>query len=298
MGEKIKGNNNLIIWLLVITVLIYTRFVNLTWGLPHPMHPDERNMAVAVMQLECKIPKIEYDLPKTLMGEWKSVNTWLKVTGEFKIDECFNPHFFAYGQLPLYLGYALVFVIKLIDGGLKFPIGLNEATLSLRLISAIASVLTAVMIIKIVKTIRSNNTGKGRKKVDPLSLLIISGIVIFAPYAIQFSHFGTTESLLMFFYSLITYLSLLLIERKTSLLFYVLNTSFHSPLSDSVKVFPPASAHFIARVSGALPTLPPARRLLLTLLLIMIFLTISRGGIIAFVITLLLVFRKKLSTNH
>lgn len=240
MNTKINSQKyHLVIWLLIIGILVYSRFVNLVWGLPHPMHPDERNMAIAVMQLECKLPKVEYELPKSLMGEWKPVTSWFKVIGELKKNECFNPHFFAYGQFPLYLGYLLVFVIKFIDQGLKFPIGLNEATLSLRIISAIASVFTAITIIKIVEVIRNikkDNKENKYKKLSPLSLLITSGIVIFSPFAIQFSHFGTTESLLMFFYSLITYLSLLFIDKKMDLLSFVLKTSFILGLSLATKV--------------------------------------------------------------
>ncbi|MEK7177670.1 MAG: hypothetical protein AAB705_02485, partial [Patescibacteria group bacterium] len=79
---KINGKVILviIIWLLIIGLLVYSRFINLGWGLPYPMHPDERNMANAIQQLSCKVPISQ-------------------------LVECFNPHFFAYGQLPLYLGY-------------------------------------------------------------------------------------------------------------------------------------------------------------------------------------------------
>ena len=46
--EKINGKVILvvIIWLLIIGLLVYSRFINLGWGLPYPMHPDERNMAM------------------------------------------------------------------------------------------------------------------------------------------------------------------------------------------------------------------------------------------------------------
>lgn len=57
----------------LVCAAFYTRLVGISWGLPYPMHPDERNMAVAVESL--------------------------------KLSEHLNPHFFAYGQLPLYLAY-------------------------------------------------------------------------------------------------------------------------------------------------------------------------------------------------
>ena len=144
------------VWLLTIGLLIYSRFVNLGWGLPYGFHPDERNMAIAIQQLN-----------------WQ---------------EKFNPHFFAYGQFPLYLGYVISLLTKF------------GATLSLRVISAIASVLTFFVIFKTIMVYE--------KKIPFPEKILIALVVIFSPYAIQFAHFGTTESLLMLFYSLIIYYSL------------------------------------------------------------------------------------------
>lgn len=230
MGEKIKSNKkkNIFVWILIISMLIYTRFINLDWGLPYPMHPDERNMAVAVATLNCKLPAITYDFPKTLMGEWKPMTTWLKISGEFNVKECFNPHFFAYGQFPLYLGYIFAFIIKFLQGSLGIPINLQEAIISLRFISAFASMATALVVFNIVNLINKNK--------NIFSYLITALIIIFSPYAVQFSHFGTTESLLMFFYSLIIYLSLLFLEKKASPLFYVFNCSLILGLSLATKV--------------------------------------------------------------
>ncbi|MEK7495133.1 MAG: glycosyltransferase family 39 protein [Patescibacteria group bacterium] len=166
---KINGKVISIIWLLTIGLLVYSRFVNLGWGLPYPMHPDERNMASAIQGLNCIISNFR---------------------------ECGNPHFFAYGQFPLYLGYLIAYLLKL------------EATISLRIISAVASVINAIIIIKIIKFII--------KKESYFTLFISYIIIIFSPYAIQFSHFGTTESLLMLFYSLIVYLSMQMLERRTT----------------------------------------------------------------------------------
>ncbi len=201
--KKINGKVILIvvIWLLVIGLLVYSRFTNLDWGLPYPMHPDERNMANAIQQLECQIPIRQ-------------------------LADCFNPHFFAYGQFPLYLGYVIVFLLKFFDGDLGRPIGFQEAVISLRIISAMASILNAIIIINIIKVI----TGKARF----LSLLLTLLIVIFSPFFIQFSHFGTTESLLMLFYSLIVYFSMRLLKRRTT--YEVVWLGFVSGLAIATKV--------------------------------------------------------------
>ncbi|MEK7110006.1 MAG: glycosyltransferase family 39 protein [Patescibacteria group bacterium] len=176
-----------VIWLLVIGLLVYSRFINLGWGFPYPMHPDERNMANAIQQLSCEFSS----------ASWQT-----------NFQNCFNPRFFAYGQFPLYLGYLVTYFLKFFDGDLGFPIGFQEAAISLRIISAVASIISAIIIIKIIKVIN--------KKESYLLSLISYLLIIFSPYAIQFAHFGTTESLLMLFYSLIIYLSMLTFERRTT----------------------------------------------------------------------------------
>lgn len=203
MVEKI--NRLLIIFLFFF--LIYTRFVNIGWGLPYPMHPDERNMANAIQSLNCGISNFR---------------------------ECFNPHFFAYGQFPLYLGYLLIWVVFGFRDFGKLIISFEEAVLALRAISAVASILTAITIIKIIKVI---------SKKEEYQWWIAWLLVIFAPYAIQFAHFGTTESLLMLFYSLIIYLSLLFIEKILNTKYFIVYASLVSGLAIATKV---SSAIFLA----------------------------------------------------
>ncbi|MFH0979442.1 MAG: glycosyltransferase family 39 protein, partial [Candidatus Roizmanbacteria bacterium] len=205
MVEKIKGNNNfqLFIWLFVIGLLVYSRFINLGWSLPYPMHPDERNMAISIQQLSCKFP----------------INNFLN---------CFNPHFFAYGQFPLYLGYVIVWLMKFFDGDLGWPIGFQEAVISLRFISAVASIISIFVLIKIVFLI-SNLKSKSQN-------WLIFLVLTFSPYAIQFAHFGTTESLLMLFYSLIIYYCLKILDSKTLNTKYLILASVYSGLAIATKV--------------------------------------------------------------
>lgn len=183
--KKINGKVILIvvIWLLVIGLLVYSRFTNLGWGLPYPMHPDERNMGNALQSLKC-----EFSIRQ--------------------LADCFNPHFFAYGQFPLYLGYLLIWILKGFKNFGTMIISFEEAVISLRVISAMASVINAIIIIKIIKNIIKKNSY--------LLSFISYLLVIFSPFFIQFSHFGTTESLLMLFYSLIIYLSMQLLKRRTT----------------------------------------------------------------------------------
>lgn len=171
----------LLSWLSIAGLLIYTRTVNLGWGLPYPMHPDERNMAVSLQSLRCNFPISA---------------------------ECFNPHFFAYGQLPLYLGYGVVWIIKFFWNSLLLPISLPEAIFSLRVIASVSSILSVAVVLMIVRLF---------VKSDSKVLLMTALMAILQPYAIQLSHFGTTESLLMFFYLSIIYLSLRAVHMKAYL---------------------------------------------------------------------------------
>ncbi len=205
-----------ILFAICIGVLLYTRLVNLGWGLPYPMHPDERNMAIALQQLNCK----EFSV---------SPSTNLRVNNtQSSIKECFNPHFFAYGQFPLYLGYGVVGVMKFFDGDIGTPIGFEEATIALRIISAVASIINVWILIKIIELLRLKvKNQKSKMQVESqksktfdflFSLFPFAFILLtFSPYFIQYSHFGTTESLLMLCFSSIVLLSLKTVAGERSL---------------------------------------------------------------------------------
>jgi hypothetical protein len=184
--NKINGKTFLVIivWLLVIGLLVYSRFINLGWGLPYPFHPDERNMAVAIQQLN-----------------WK---------------DRLNPHFFAYGQFPLYLGYVISLLTKF------------DATISLRIISALASIINVIILVRIIKLFYP--------KLKFLNLVPPILILIFSPYAIQLAHFGTTESLLMLFYSLIVFYSLKIINGESTNNKYLWPVSLVSGLALATKM--------------------------------------------------------------
>ena len=181
-----------VVFFILIAILFYTRFVNLSWGLPYPMHPDERNMAVAVQQLSCP-PLSSF------------------ITTHQTLTTCLNPHFFAYGQFPLYLAYGGIQIYYFITGINGQPTFI-ESTLALRTISALSSILLVFILLKISKLLFP------KKKVSSFGFEFLAlCIFIFQPYAIQFSHFGTTESLLMLLYSLIIYLSLKLLTTNFQL---------------------------------------------------------------------------------
>jgi len=106
-----------------VSYVLYSRFVGLNWGFPYPMHPDERNMVSAILQINC-----------------------------FKeaFPDCMNPHFFAYGQLPLYGGYLIALIIAFFKGQTELNFLLStDITLALRVLSATASSVTVFFCTKL-----------------------------------------------------------------------------------------------------------------------------------------------------
>jgi len=186
MSPKIKW----LAWGVVIILLVYTRFINLSWGLPFPFHPDERNLANAIQSLSCDLGSTLYD-----------------------VRSCFNPNFFAYGQLPIYTGYLLIFLGRLITrvtGVIQF----DEAVMALRFISATASLATVYFSLEIIKRLLDHELRITNSK--PFILFSAFLILTFSPAQIQFAHFGTTESLLMLFFTWLIHLCLRLDEKRAS----------------------------------------------------------------------------------
>jgi len=198
-----------IISTLALFLLFYTRFINLSWGLPYPFHPDERNMADAIVRLGC--------------GEGVALNV-----------ECFNPHFFAYGQFPLYLAWGLIQLYhKLLALGghsLEESKSFLEAVMALRIISAFVSVLTAFFSLKTILLFIED------PKFKRMFFAVGTVMLTFSPGLIQFSHFGTTESLLMFFYTLIIYLSIRLLQHSISFNKYFIIIGLIGGLAIATKV--------------------------------------------------------------
>ena len=196
-------------WLLIPAVfllsilLLYTRFVNLGWGLPYPFHPDERNIAWAIMKLTPQ--------------------------------QFFKPDFYAYGQFTLYLAYIIVELSKLLYR-LPPEITSEEATLALRAISALSSCLTVFISSKLIWLLL-NQTYKHLSAKKKIGYVILSTLVfICLPVAIQFAHFGTTESLLMLLYIMLVYISAKVYAHKMSAKEYYLFGSIIIGISIATKI--------------------------------------------------------------
>jgi len=167
---QFKKNQKILIPFFLIILTFFTRFYSLDWGQGYFFNPDENNMAIAVSKMTSS------DL---------------------------NPHFFAYGQFPLFLTFFTT------------P-NHNFATiiLNLRFWSAVFSSLSILFFYLVVKNIFNS------KKIS----YIFAFLLIFTPGLIQSAHFGTTESLLIFVFSANIFLSLKYYqtEKKIFFLFSIL----------------------------------------------------------------------------
>ncbi len=167
-----------------LIALFYTRIAGLTWGFPYPFHPDERNMIYAIEQLRC------------------SAGPWI---------ECMNPHFYAYGQFPLYIGFGLLKLSQLAMGRISDLVTYVEAATALRLISLVSSLLTVGISFFLMKVLLEK-----KRLTDGTTLLFLALPLVFSPALIQFAHFGTTEALLMFLFMSLVFVGIRFIENTIS----------------------------------------------------------------------------------
>lgn len=179
MKLQILKKNYILISILILAAAV--RFTGITWAFPFTPHPDEWNMAAAITRLDYKIS--------------------------------LDPKFYAYGQFPLYLSYFSAVVYNLIPWIKIKTINTQEAFFFLRFWSALAGVgivyLVYLLTKKLVPTTYPRPTTHNPQHLPLLAALLAA----FTPGLIQFSHFGTTESLLSFFLLAIVYFSVKFVQK-------------------------------------------------------------------------------------
>jgi len=156
----LKPNILIIVLALIGTVL---HFYNLDWGAPFYFHPDERNIASAVTQLS---------FPNQM-----------------------NPHFFAYGSLPIYAIYFgavganyLMQLLQISTQSQLFNITFGQAIIVGRIYSALLATFLIPLLFILGKKLNDEKTGLW-------AAFFATASVGFT----QFSHFGTFEMWLTFF---------------------------------------------------------------------------------------------------
>ncbi len=167
--------NKILILLVLLIIASLLRFYDLNWGAPFYFHPDERNIASAISQL--------------------------------KFPEQLNPKFFAYGSLPIYTVYALGVIFNGVSGlfnsGDIFTVTFEQAIIIGRVLSAVLSVGTIIILYLAARTI-----------VSPKWSLFSVFLATFSVGLIQYAHFGTFELYLTFFSLLLLYFLLRYLKTK------------------------------------------------------------------------------------
>ncbi len=159
-----RYSQKILIALICIASLL--RLISLAWGAPFFFHPDERNIASAIAGLT---------YPNQL-----------------------NPHFFAYGTLPIYFAFFIGLLKNLIQAITSVvpiaQVSFDDAIIILRIFSAILSIATVYLIFKIGELLKDKKAGLIAAFLSTLSIGMI-----------QYAHFGTFETWLTFFSALLFY---------------------------------------------------------------------------------------------
>jgi 4-amino-4-deoxy-L-arabinose transferase-like glycosyltransferase len=144
--------------ILLFLVAACFRFYNLNWGAPFYFHPDERNVASSVSQL--------------------------------RFPENMNPHFFAYGSLPIYLIYGVGLLTQPYQTVTPEPtqVLFENAIVISRFFSALLGMGILAMLYRIGTQLHTRTAGL---------LALVFGVL--STGLIQFAHFGTFEMWLTFF---------------------------------------------------------------------------------------------------
>lgn len=133
---------------LLLLLSCFFHLYNLAWGQPYFFHPDERNIASSVSQL---------NFPKQL-----------------------NPHFFAYGSLPIYAIYFTGYIFNTFyqpENGL-----FNQAIIISRFYSSLLSVLLVFSVYFVTSRLTEKKTA-----------LLATFLTTTSVGLLQFAHFGTFE---------------------------------------------------------------------------------------------------------
>lgn len=233
MLRILQQYSTIIILICLIAIGAFFRFYNLNWGAPYYFHPDERNIASSVSRLQ--------------------------------FPDQMNPHFFAYGSLPIYTIYFTGLLynffstchVSLVTCSVSF----EQAIVISRIFSAVFSLALLPLLYLLGKKMKDQMTG---------IIAVLLGAVSVG--FIQFAHFGTFELWLTFFSALLIYIYLRLNQEMKTKYIVVAGLVFGILLSikvSSLALIPlPFIALFLPNIHHARPD--AAKRLKRSLLFIAI----------------------------
>lgn len=149
MKSVLRQRTDSLIVIILLLFALYTRFLNINWGAPFYFHPDERNIASSVAQL--------------------------------RFPDQMNPHFFAYGSLPIYTTYLIGILWNVFEEKPALTVSFDQAIVAGRILSALLSFGVTVIIFLISKKLHENSSH--------LSLFLAATSI----GLIQYAHFSTFE---------------------------------------------------------------------------------------------------------
>lgn len=195
MKKLISKPNTIILLLTIIGGLFH--FYNLTWGAPFYFHPDERNIASAVSQLQ---------YPTQM-----------------------NPNFFAYGSLPIYAiyfsGILMNYLSSLSIANTQTPlmtVSFSQAILISRFFSALFATILIPVLYIIARELVQKNPYNNTELAGLLAAVLATTSVGF----IQFAHFGTFEMWLTLFGIILFWLCLRYLKKPHSVTLISLSITF------------------------------------------------------------------------
>ncbi len=181
IGRFLTGNYILILILILAASL---RFYGLNWDQNYKLHPDER--MITIVALNIHLPQTE--------DEWRNV---------FTPQSPLNPHFFAYGNFPIYFLKISGSLVSFLDPGFA---DYNWINLLGRGWSAIFDIGIIITLFYLGKKLFNQTVGL-------LSSLFYSVSVL----PIQLSHFYTVDTPLTFFVLLTLYQLVRFYEKPTTI---------------------------------------------------------------------------------
>lgn len=176
---KFKFSKEKFILIFILLLAAALRFYNINWDQGYHLHPDERAIVLSVIKLQFPT----------------SISTFLSP------DSSWNPHFFAYGSLPMYLlRFAGDFVGKF------NPLFAEYDSINIvgRFISSIADLITIIVLYKLAEKLFDKKIG-----------IMASFFYAISALPIQLSHFYAVDTLLNLFILTTLYTLLWFYEKPT-----------------------------------------------------------------------------------
>jgi len=206
-------NKEKILLLLIIALGAFLRLYGLNWDQNQHLHPDER--AIIMFTLPLNFP--------SSLSEFLSVSSPL------------NPHFFAYGSLPLYLLKAIGALASI-----HYPQALSYDQINLigRFISVIFDVGTLIFIFLLGKKLFSKTVG-----------LLGTFFYAISVFPIQAAHFYAVDTTLTFFILFTLYVIILFYEKPTKIKAILIGILFGASLATKTSALALVASIGIALIS-------------------------------------------------